>query len=123
MEDADSTYRVTGEYDVALYCMIADQAGDPYYCINALFRQSSDWALGGFKSDACEKLIDQLASETDVNKRAELANKIVQMVIDDNAFGFVGLFNKTTVAAPGVVNIGENSPFDYYAVSPVTDKQ
>ena len=124
VEDADSTYRVTGEYDIALYCMIADQAGDPYYCINALFRQSSDWSVhGGFKNDQCEKLIDQLASETDTAKRAELANKIVQMVIDDNAYGFVGLFNKTTVAAPGVVNIGENSPFDYYAVSPVTDKQ
>ena len=121
VEDADSTYRVTGDYDIALYCMIADQAGDPYYCINALFRRSSDWALGGFKSDECESLIDQLASETDVNKRAELANKIVQMVIDDDAFGFVGLFNKTTVAAPGVVNIGENSPFDFYAVNADTD--
>ncbi len=122
VEDADSTYRVTGDYDIALYCMIADQAGDPYYCINALFRQSSDWALGGFRSDECEALIDALASETDTAKRAELANRIVQMAIDDDAFGFVGLFNKTTVAVPGVVNIGENSPFDFYAVSAETDK-
>ena len=121
VEDADATYRVTADYDIALYCMIADQAGDPYYCINALFRQNSDWALAGFKDDDCEALINELQSETDVNKRAELANKIVQMVIDDNAFGFVGLFNKTTVAAPGVVNIGENSPFDFYAVSAETD--
>lgn len=122
VEDADSTYRVTGDYDIALYCMIADQAGDPYYCINALFRQSSDWALGGFHSDECEALIDALASETDTAKRAALANKIVQMAIDDNAFGFVGLFNKTTVAVPGVKNIGENSPFDFYAVNAATDK-
>lgn len=123
VEDADSTYRVSGDYDIALYCMIADQAGDPYYAINALFRQNSDWALGGFKNDECEKLIDQLQTETDTAKRAELANTIVQMVIDDNAFGFVGLFNKTTVAKPGVVNIGENSPFDFYAVSADTDMQ
>ncbi len=123
VEDADSTYRVTGEYDIALYCMIADQAGDPYYCINALFRQNSDWTVhGGFKNDACEKLIDQLASETDNAKRAELANQIVQMAIDDDAFGFVGLFNKTTVAVPGVVNIGENSPFDFYGVNAASDK-
>ena len=121
VEDADSTYRVSGDYDVALYCMIADQAGDPYYAINALFRQSSDWALGGFHSDECEALINQLQSETDSAKRAELANRIVQIAIDDNAFGFVGLFNKTTVAAPGVVNIGEHSPFDFYAVSAETD--
>ena len=121
VEDADSTYRVTGDYDMALYCMIADQAGDPYYCINALFRQNSNWALGGFKNDDCEALINQLASEPDVNKRADLANRIVQIAIDDNAFGFIGLFNKTTVAAPGVVNIGENSPFDFYAVNADTD--
>ncbi|MBR3554812.1 MAG: ABC transporter substrate-binding protein [Oscillospiraceae bacterium] len=121
VEDADSTYRVTGDYDIALYCMIADQAGDPYYAINALFRQGSDWALGGFHSDECEALINELQSETDVDRRSELANRIVQMVIDDNAFGFVGLFNKTTVAAPGVVNIGENCPFDFYAVSAETD--
>ena len=121
VEDADSTYRVTGEYDIALYCMIADQAGDPYYCINALFRQNSDWALSGFHSNECEALINELQSETDVNRRAELANQIVQISIDDDAFGYIGLFNKTTVAAPGVVNIGENSPFDFYAVSAETD--
>ena len=121
VEDADSTYRVTGEYDIALYCMIADQAGDPYYCINALFRQNSDWALSGFHSNECEALINELQSETDVNRRAELANQIVQISIDDDAFGYIGLFNKTTVAVPGVVNIGENSPFDFYAVSAETD--
>ena len=121
VEDADSTYRVTGDYDIALYCMIADQAGDPYYAINALFRQNSDWSLGGFRSDECEGLINRLQSETDVTRRAELANQIVQMVIDDNAFGFVGLFNKTTVAIPGVVNIGERSPFDFYGVNAETD--
>ena len=121
VEDADSTYRVTGDYDIALYCMIADQAGDPYYAINALFRQGSDWALGAFHSDECEALINKLQSETDVTERSRLANQIVQIAIDDNAFGFVGLFNKTTVAAPGVVNIGERSPFDCYAVGADTD--
>ena len=121
VEDADATYRVTADYDMALYCMVADSAGDPYYCINALFRQSSDWAKAGFKNDECEALINELQAESDTAKRAQLANKIVQMVIDDDAFGFIGLFNKTTVAAPGVVNIGEYSPLDCYAVSAETD--
>ena len=120
-EDPDSTYVATGDFDIALYCMIADKAGDPYYCIDALFRQDSRWAVGGFKSDECEALIDQLQYETDVDKRAELANQIVQIVIDDNAFGFVGLFNKTTVTAPGVVNISEGCPFDFYGVNAETD--
>ncbi|MBR5070902.1 MAG: ABC transporter substrate-binding protein [Oscillospiraceae bacterium] len=122
VEDADSTYRVTGDYDLALYCMIADKSGDPYYCVNALYRKGGDWGLAGFPNDECEALIDELKSETDINRRAELANQIVQMTIDDNAFGYIGLFNKTTVSAPSVVNIGENSPFDFYAVNADTDK-
>ena len=120
-EDPDSTYVATGDYDIALYCMIADKAGDPYYCIDALFRQDSRWAIGGFKSDECEALINQLQYETDVDERAALANQIVQIVIDDNAFGFVGLFNKTTVTAPGVVNISEGCPFDFYGVNAETE--
>ncbi len=120
-EDPDSTYVATGDFDIALYCMIADKAGDPYYCIDALFRQNSRWSVAGFASDECEALIDQLEFEPDPAQRAALANRIVQLVIDDDAFGFVGLFNKTTVMAKGVSGISENCPFDFYGVSALTD--
>lgn len=122
-EDPDSTYIATGDYDIALYCMIADKAGDPYYACDALFRKDSKWALGGFANQKCEDLIDQLQYETNVNKRAQLANQIVQMSIDDNAFGYVGLFNKTTVTKQGVTGIAERCPFDFYGVSANTDMQ
>ena len=116
-EDPDGTYLTTGDFDIALYCMIADKAGDPYYCIDALFRQDSRWApLTGFHNDEVEALIDELRFETDTARRAELANQIVQMVIDANYFGFVGLFNKTTVMSPGVSGISENCPFDFYGI-------
>ena len=121
-EDPDATYVASGDYDIALYCMIADKAGDPYYCVDALFRKDCKWSLGGFPTDESEALINQLQFETDVARRAELANRVVQMAIDDNAFGFVGLFNKTTVTARGAVNIAENCPFDFYRVSAATDK-
>ncbi len=120
-EDPDSTYIATGDFDIALYCMIADKAGDPYYCIDALFRRDSRWSVAGFGSDECEELINKLEFEPDPAQRAALANRIVQMVIDDNAFGFVGLFNKTTVTAKGVSGIAENCPFDFYGVSALTD--
>lgn len=120
-EDPDSTYVAGGDYDIALYCMIADKAGDPYYCIDALFRRGGRWAKAGFPTRASEKLIDRLKLETDAAKRAELANQIVQMTIDDNAFGYVGLFNKTTVVRSGVTGVAEASPFDFYGVSAATD--
>ncbi len=120
-EDPDATYIATGDYDVALYCMIADKAGDPYYAIDALMRADSKWAKAGFPSEESEKLINALQYETDIAQRAALANQIVQMSIDDNAFGYVGLFNKTTVMRPGVSGIAEKCPFDFYGVSAATD--
>ena len=122
-EDPDATYIATGDYDIALYCMIADKAGDPYYCCNALYRMDNKWSLAGFANQKCEDLLNQLQYETDVNKRAQLANQIVQMTIDDNAFGYVGLFNKTTVTANGVTGIAENCPFDFYGIGANTDKK
>ena len=116
-EDPDGTYLTTGDFDIALYCMIADKAGDPYYCVDALFRQDSRWApLTGFHDDEVEALIEELRFETDAAHRAELANQIVQTVIDANYFGFVGLFNKITVLAPGVSGLSENCPFDFYGI-------
>lgn len=120
-EDPDATYVATGDYDIALYCMIADKAGDPYYCIDALYRKDSKWALAGFPTDESEALIDRLQYETDIDRRAALANEIVQMTIDSNAYGYVGLFNKTTVTRKGVTGIAESCPFDFYAVSADTD--
>ena len=121
-EDPDATYIATGNYDIALYCMIADKAGDPYYCVNALYRQDSKWAKAGFPTAESEALINELQYETNAARRAELANRIVQMTIDDAAFGYVGLFNKTTVTAKGVTGIAEKCPFDFYGVDAATDK-
>ena len=120
-EDADAGYVATGEYDIALYCMIADTGGDPYYAVDALYRQSGKWAKAGFPTDETEALVNKLQFETDVDQRAALANQIVQMSIDDNAFGYVGLFNKVSVAKVGVSGFSENIPFDFYGLTVNTD--
>ena len=120
-EDPDAGYVATGDYDIALYCMIADTGGDPYYCVDALYRQSGKWAKAGFPTDETEALINKLQFETDIDQRAALANEIVQKSIDDNAFGYVGLFNKVSVARPGVTGFSENIPFDFYGLTADTD--
>lgn len=121
-EDPDSTYIATADFDLALYCMIADKSGDPYYFIDSTLRNGAYFNVGGFESSECEALIDQLRYETDTSRRAALANEIVQLAIDDNAFGYVGLFNKTTVLRPGVSGFAETCPFDFYGIDAHTDK-
>ncbi len=120
-EDADATYVASGDYDIALYCMIADKNGDPYYFIDTVLRPGGYWRSAGFESAETGSLIAQLETETDTAKRAELANEIVQLAIDDNAIGCVGLFNNITVAAKGVSGIHETSPFDFYRIDANTD--
>ncbi len=121
-EDPDGTYISTGDFDIALYCMIADKAGDPYYFIDSVLRQESRWAIAGFHNEDCEKLINKLEYESDTIKRAELANQIVQSTIDDNAFGYVGLFNKITVLRKGVSGYSETCPFDFYGINANSSK-
>ena len=122
-EDPDSTYIATGDFDLGLYCMIADKSGDPLYFIESTLADGSYYNVGGFEDAHCEELIGELKYEADTAKRAELANEIVQIAIDDNAFGYVGLFNNTTVLRPGVSGFAEYVPFDFYGIDADTDIQ
>ena len=122
-EDPDSTYIATADFDLALYCMISDKCGDPQYFIDSTLKEGAYYNVGGFKSDEAQAMIEQLEIEADSAKRAELANKIIQIAIDDNAFGYVGLFNHTTVMKPGVSGFAEKIPFDFYGVDANTVKQ
>ncbi len=120
--DPDSTYIATADFDLALYCMISDKCGDPQYFIDSTLADGSYYNVGGFESAECEAMIKQLKTEVDPDKRADLANKIIQIAIDDNAFGYVGLFNHTTVMKPGVSGFAEKIPFDFYGVDANTVK-
>ncbi len=120
-EDADATYVLSGDYDIALYCMIADKNGDPYYFIDTVLRPGGYWASAGFESSEAAALINELQTETDTERRSALANGIVQLAIDDNAVGCVGLFNNITVMSKNVSGIHETSPFDFYRIDADTD--
>ena len=122
-EDPDSTYIATADFDLALYCMISDKCGDPQYFIDSTLADGSYYNVGGFESAECEEMIQQLKTEVDPEKRADLANKIIQIAVDDNAFGYVGLFNHKTVMKPGVSGFAEKIPFDFYGVDANTVKQ
>lgn len=120
-EDADATYILSGDYDIALYCMVADKNGDAYYFIDTVLRPGGYWASAGFESSEVSSMIAALQVETDASKRAALANEIVQLAIDDNAIGCVGLFNNITVAAKNVSGVHETWPFDFYRIDANTD--
>lgn len=120
-EDPDGTYIATGDFDIALYCMIADKAGDPYYFISCTLAEGAPYNCGGFSNSNVQEMILTLEKEPDTEKRAQLANQIVQTAMDEDAFGYVALFNKITVMRNGVSGVSENNPFDFYFLNAKTD--
>lgn len=110
-------YISSGDFDIGFYCMIADKTGDPYYFLDSLLRKGGYLDCCGYDMPEIEELLNKLEYEPDHEKRAELANEIVQITIDKNMYGYVGLFNKKTVLAVGVSGFAETSPFDYYGLT------
>lgn len=121
--EGPDAYLSTGNFDIALLSMNADIYGDPEYFITNTLKEGSHYNVGGFQNSECEEMIRQLSTETEVSKRADLANKIVQTAIDDNAFGYICLSNKITVLRPGVSGFSETSPYDFYGINASSDKK
>lgn len=120
-EDPDGTYITTGDFDIGLFCMIADKAGDPYYFISCTLKDGAPYNCGGFQNEQVQSEILKLETEADTKERARLADQIIQTAIDENAFGYVALFNKITVTRNGVSGVAENNPFDFYFLNADTD--
>lgn len=120
-EDPDGTYIATGDFDIALYCMISDKASDPYYFISCTLAEGAPYNCGGFSNSAVQEMILALEQEPDGKKRGQLADQILQTGMDEDAFGYVALFNKITVMRNGVSGVAENNPFDFYFLNAETD--
>lgn len=120
-EDPDATYIKTSDFDLALYSMIADKAGDPYYFIKSTLKEGAYFDVGGFSNAEMEAMIEELAIEEDKAKRAELANAILQIAMDEDAYNYIGLFERSMVYKKGISGVSENNPFDFYLLNQNTD--
>ncbi len=119
-EDPDGTYLTSHDFDIGMYCMIANPSADPYYFMNRVVGGGL-YTSGGFADADASALLLELFSETDTARRAELAVEIQQIIIDDEAMGFLALLNKTTCMRAGVVNCSEEIPVSYYFLNAGTD--
>ncbi|MGI6307738.1 MAG: ABC transporter substrate-binding protein [Dethiobacteria bacterium] len=119
-EDPDGTYMTTGDFDIGLYCMIANPSADPFYFMNRVVG-GGIYTSGGYDNVEAKELLSQLYSEPDAAKRAELAVQMQQLILDDEAMGFMALLNKITAMRSGVVNCSENNPISFYFLNAETD--
>ena len=119
-EDPDGTYITTGDFDIGLYCMIANPSADPYYYMNRIV-SGGLYTSGGYDSPEAKAMLEALYSEPVAAERAKLAVSIQQQILDDEAMGFIALLNKITVSRAGIEACNENNPISFYFVNANTD--
>ena len=119
-ENPDGTYITTGDFDIGMYCMIANPSADPYYFLNRVVGGGL-YTSGGYDNPEAKRLLAELYSESDVNRRASLAVEIQQTILDDEAMGFIALLSKITAMHSRVVNCSEQNPISFYFLNASTD--
>ncbi len=109
-----------GDFEISAYSWTTAPIGDPYYFLGYNYISTGDCNYGKYKNEEVDKLVEELSTEFDQDKRAELANKIVQIGNDDVAFSYVAHLNKGYAMKSGVSGFNQTSS-DYYELNKDTD--
>ena len=120
VDDPEATYLSDKDYTICFYRMTTDKTGDPMPFIEAVTMSGSFQDIAGFGNPETDALIEELRYEADTDKRAELANQIMEQFFDANVFVTLVSYNRNIVMRTGVSNFSESNPFEYYGVTAQT---
>jgi peptide/nickel transport system substrate-binding protein len=119
--DSYKDFLKAGKYDVFANAFVAAPTGDPQYYFTTHVIDGSDYNRGHYHNDKVEKLVQQLRDEFDSNKRDDLAVKIAQQVLDDNAYIYASHLKMSFVMKKGITGFKAH-PSDYYEITADLDK-
>ena len=107
-------------WDIYVSAMVTAPTGDPEYFFNYHCLDSSAHNDGGYHSDRLEALAQKLSGTFDTEKRAKLAVRMQQTLLDDNACVFVAHLRMNMIARAGVTGLTAH-PCDYYEITAELD--
>lgn len=117
VEDPDGAYMSDKQYDICFYRMTTDKTGDPLTFIDGVVKSGSYQDITAYGNEATDKEIETLRYTIDLEKRAELANKIMQDYYNANVFCTLVTYNRNIVMSTGVTNFSETNPYEFYALN------
>lgn len=117
---AHRKYAEEGEFDLYVSSTTTAPTGDPEYFFTSTVTGSKDY--GHYQDDEVTVMVDELHQTFDQKKREELALKLQQKILDDNAFFFVAHLNMGIVTKSNVRGIAAH-PCDYYEITKELDVQ
>ena len=103
-------------WDVYASALVTAPSGDPQYFFTTSCLPGSDYNYGGYKDDDVTKLVDELSKEFDTNKRGELAVKLQDEILDDDAYVFCSFLQMSLISKKNVKNYTAHA-CDYYEIT------
>ncbi|MGM9572266.1 MAG: ABC transporter substrate-binding protein, partial [bacterium] len=96
--------------------MITAPTGDPEYFFTSCTLDSSTANNGSYHSDVLEKLAKQMKGTVGAKERGEIAVKMQQTILDDNAYVFCSHLRMSMIAKSNITGLVAH-PCDYYELT------
>ncbi|MGI6011542.1 MAG: ABC transporter substrate-binding protein [Ruminococcus sp.] len=114
--DHNSIRQDTGAWDIYVSAFVTAPTGDPEYFFSYCCLDNSVQNVGHYHSDRLEELAAEMSRTYDTQKREELAVKMQQTVLDDNAYVFCSHLRMSMIAKSNVTGLSAH-PCDYYEIT------
>ena len=103
-------------FDIYASAMVTAPSGDPQYFFTSCCAPDMSYNFGAYENDEVTGLIEELSTEFDSDKRAELAIELQQKILDDNAYIFCSFLEMNMISKSNVKNWTAHA-CDYYEVT------
>lgn len=103
-------------FDVYASALVTAPSGDPQYFFTTSCMPGMDYNFGSYGNPEVTALITQLTTEFDTEKRAQLAIRLQQKILDDHAYVFCSFLQMNMISRSNVKNYTAHA-CDYYQVT------
>ena len=103
-------------FDIYASALVTAPSGDPQYFFTTSCVPGMSYNFGAYDNPEVTALIEELSKEFDTAKRGEMALKLQQMILDDNAYVFCSFLQMNMISKENVKNYTAHA-CDYYQVT------
>ena len=107
-------------FDIYASALVTAPSGDPQYFFTTSCVPGMSYNFGAYDNPEVTALIEELSKEFDTAKRGEMAVKLQQMILDDNAYVFCSFLQMNMISKENVRNYTAHA-CDYYQVTAELD--
>lgn len=103
-------------WDVYASALVTAPSGDPQYFFTTSCLPGNDYNFGGYQNEEVTKMVEDLSKEFNTQKRGEIAVKLQDKILDDDAYVFCSFLQMSLISKSNVKNYTAHA-CDYYEVT------